>query len=187
MVEERVLSQVIAGMETELKKQSVQGSYRDAPPPLSGAHEPLRPFMSYAPPAQRLAAENEKSKKTRSGSRLDEINRILQKLQNESAGVEASALISEDGLIIASFLTADMDETRVAGMAATLQNLGARAATELTRGNVREIVVRGEIGYAIMINAGRGALLLALSDESGKLGLIFFDMLEAIKALQEIL
>jgi predicted regulator of Ras-like GTPase activity (Roadblock/LC7/MglB family) len=187
MVEERVLSQVIASMETELKEKPVQASYGAARAPLSGAHERPRPFMSYAFPAQRSIGESEKLKQRGASSRLEEINRILQKLQKDSAGIEASALISEDGLIIASFLTAEMDETRVAGMAATLQNLGARAATELARGNVREIIVRGEIGYAVMINAGRGALLLALSDESGKLGLIFFDMLEAVKALQQTL
>lgn len=69
-------------------------------------------------------------------------------------------------------------------MAATLQNLGGRAAVELTRGDAREIIVRGDRGYAIMINAGGGALLLALASESCKLGLVFFDMVEAVKALE---
>jgi len=119
--------------------------------------------------------------------RVDSLNQILRKLQSESPGVEASALISEDGLMIASSLTPDMEETRVAGMAATLQNLGGRAAVELARGQVREVIVRGDKGYAVMIRAGQSALLLALADEVGKLGLIFFDMLEAIKALEQVL
>lgn len=120
-------------------------------------------------------------------SRIDELNRVLRKLQNDSPGVEASALISEDGLMIASALTPSMEESRVAGMTATLLNLGGRAALELNRGGVQEVIVRGDHGYAVLISAGRGALLLALTNESSKLGLIFFDMKEAIRALQKVL
>jgi len=96
-------------------------------------------------------------------------------------------LISEDGLIIASVLSPDMEESRVAGMTATLLNLGNRASMELKRGGVDEVIVRGEQGCAILINAGRGALLLALTDESAKLGLIFLDMRDAVRTIQTIL
>jgi predicted regulator of Ras-like GTPase activity (Roadblock/LC7/MglB family) len=120
-------------------------------------------------------------------SRVDEINKVLRKLQNDSSGLEASALISEDGLMIASALTANMEEQRVAGMTATLLSLGSRAAMELNRGKVHEVIVRGDHGYAVLIEAGRGALLLALTNESSKLGLIFFDMREAVQGLQKVL
>jgi len=120
-------------------------------------------------------------------SRLDQLNATLRHLQNESPGVEASALISEDGLMIASALPQDLDEGRVAGMSATLLNLGNRAASELRRGLVQEVIVRGEDGYAVMINAGRGALLLVLANSTSKLGLIFFDMREAIGRIKVIL
>ncbi|HXY58298.1 MAG TPA: roadblock/LC7 domain-containing protein [Methylocystis sp.] len=120
-------------------------------------------------------------------SRLDEMNRVLRKMPAETPGVEASALISEDGLMIASALTPELDETRVAGMTATLLNLGTRASVELQRGAVKEVVIRGETGYAVMIDAGRGVMLLVLANESAKLGLIFFDMHEAIKALKKVM
>jgi predicted regulator of Ras-like GTPase activity (Roadblock/LC7/MglB family) len=120
-------------------------------------------------------------------SRADQLNRVLRKLQNDSPGVEASALISEDGLMIASALSEDMEESRVAGMTATLLNLGSRAAVELGRGSMQEVIVRGEHGYIVLISAGRGALLLALTNESSKLGLIFFDMREAVRNLAKVL
>lgn len=120
-------------------------------------------------------------------SRSDELNRVLRKLQHDSPGVEASALISEDGLMIASALSAGLEEARVAGMTATLLNLGSRAAIELSRGGVQEVIVRGELGYAVLISAGRGALLLALTNESSKLGLVFFDMRETVRALAKVL
>ena len=120
-------------------------------------------------------------------ARLEELNRILRKLQADCPGMESSALISEDGLMIARAETMNMEEGRVAGMTATLLNLGTRAATELSRGAVQEVIVRGEHGYVVVISAGRGALLLAVTNESSKLGLVFFDMREAIRALQKIL
>jgi predicted regulator of Ras-like GTPase activity (Roadblock/LC7/MglB family) len=120
-------------------------------------------------------------------SRLENLTKILKNLQSESPGIEASALISEDGLMIASALSPDLDDTRVGGMTATLLSLGSRAATELRRGEVREVIVRGEEGYAVMISAGRGALVLVLANENTKLGLIFFDVREAIKAINKVL
>ena len=122
-------------------------------------------------------------------NRLDELNRILRKLQIDSPGIETSALISEDGLMIARAENGalNLEEGRVAGMAATLLNLGTRAAMELSRGAVQEVIVRGENGYAVVLSAWRGTLLLAVTNEASKLGLIFFDMREAIRALQKVL
>jgi len=51
---------------------------------------------------------------------------MLRKLQSDSPGIEASALISEDGLMIASVLPPSMEESRVVGMTAILLNLGSR-------------------------------------------------------------
>ena len=120
-------------------------------------------------------------------SRGDALNRALRKLQNDSPGVVASALISEDGLMIASVLAPHMEETRVAGMTATLLNLGSRAAIELKRGGVHEVIVRGDQGYAVLINASSGTLLLALTDESAKLGLVFIDMRKAVQTVAKVL
>jgi predicted regulator of Ras-like GTPase activity (Roadblock/LC7/MglB family) len=120
-------------------------------------------------------------------NRLNELNRILRKLQMDSPGIETSALISEDGLMIARAENMNIEETRVAGMAATLLNLGTRASMELARGSVQEVIVRGENGYVVVLSAGRGTLLLAVTNEAAKLGLIFFDMREAIRALQKVL
>ena len=120
-------------------------------------------------------------------SRLENLTRILKNLQNESPGIEACALISEDGLIIASVMPPELDDTRVGGMTATLLNLGTRAAVELRRGDVHEVIVRGDEGYAVMVSAGRGVLMLVLANENTKLGLIFFDMREAIKNVNKVL
>lgn len=120
-------------------------------------------------------------------SRIDSLNRVLRGLQSASPDVEASALISEDGLMIASALPQHIDETRVAGMTATLSSLGARAASELERGDVDEVLVRGKQGYAVMMAVGAGSLLLVLANKTAKLGLIFLDMRRAIDDVRKVL
>jgi predicted regulator of Ras-like GTPase activity (Roadblock/LC7/MglB family) len=146
----------------------------------------LRGVEAYAtvpsPAAPRTAHTMEKSM-----SRTDELNRALRKFQEDSPGVEACALVSDDGLTIASILPVGMEETRVGGMGATLLSLATRASVQLNRGVVREVVVRGEGGYVVMIGTRRNALLMAVTNEASKLGMIFFDMHEAIRAIEKIL
>lgn len=120
-------------------------------------------------------------------NRVDEINEILRSFQSGCPDVEASALISEDGLMIASALPQHVEESRAAGMSATMISLGTRAATELKRGSVEEIVVKGGLGYAVLIAVGLGTLLLALANKNGKLGLIFLDMRRSAEKLRRIL
>ncbi len=189
MVDEQVLNRVIARVETQLKEEPEIAASEHAPPPLAETHAQVRPFTrySFSAPSPRYTPQNPKSERKSSTPRLEAINKILTKLQRDSDGIEASALISEDGLMIASALPTGMEETRVAGMTATLLNLGSRGAFELNRGAVQEIIVRGEHGYAVLLSAGRGALLRALTRSASKLGLIFFDMREAVSAVQKAL
>jgi predicted regulator of Ras-like GTPase activity (Roadblock/LC7/MglB family) len=120
-------------------------------------------------------------------NRAEKLHLVLKNLQNGSPDVEATALISEDGLTIASALPDDLDKTRIGGMSATLHSLGTRASVELRRGTVKEVIVRGEQGYTVLLDAGRGVLLLVIANENASLGLIFFDMRETINKIKDIL
>lgn len=120
-------------------------------------------------------------------ARVDDLNRILRTLQSGTPDIEASALITEDGLIIASALPQHIEEMRVAGMSSTLLNLGTRAATELGRGEVEQVMIRGATGYALMVTAAPGTLLLVLTTKGAKLGLIFLDVSRAVDSIKKIL
>ncbi len=120
-------------------------------------------------------------------ARTDQLNRILRSLQSSTPDIEASALISDDGLMIASALPQHLDEVRVAGMSSTLLSLGTRASNELERGALNQVLIRGSKGYAVMVKASEGTMLLALTTENAKLGLIFLDMSRAVKELASVL
>lgn len=120
-------------------------------------------------------------------ARTDQLNRILRSLQSSTPDIEASALISDDGLMIASALPQHLDEVRVAGMSSTLLSLGTRAATELERGSLQQVLIRGNKGYAVMVKASEGTMLLVLTTENAKLGLIFLDTSRAVKEIASVL
>lgn len=120
-------------------------------------------------------------------SRTESLNRSLRNLQAGTPDIEASAVVSEDGLIIASALTQGLDESRIAAMSATLLSLGARTSGELRRGGLEQVFVKGENGYAIVMNAGPHAVLLALARKEAKLGLIFFELRRASDDVMNIL
>lgn len=120
-------------------------------------------------------------------SRTDQLNTILRSLQSGTPDIEASALISEDGLMIASALPQHVDEIRVAGMSSTLLSLGTRACMELDRGELKQVLIRGDHGFAVMVTAAQGTMLLALTTADAKLGLIFLDMARAVKEISKIL
>jgi predicted regulator of Ras-like GTPase activity (Roadblock/LC7/MglB family) len=119
-------------------------------------------------------------------SRTESLNRILRALQTESPDVTAAALISEDGLIIASALPQHIEEVRIGGMTATLLSLGARASIELQLGRPQQVLIRGEHGYAVMSSATEGTVLIVVATENAKLGLLFLDMSRATKELAKI-
>jgi len=120
-------------------------------------------------------------------SRTEQLNTVLRQLQTESPDVTASALISDDGLMIASALPQHVEEVRIAGMSATIHSLGSRAAAELKLGEVEQILIRGQDAYAVMLKATEGTMLLCLTSSNAKLGLIFLDMTQAVRKIRTII
>jgi hypothetical protein len=109
-------------------------------------------------------------------SRVEELTELLKELETTTPDIEASAVVSVDGLMIASALPRDVEEDRVAAMSAAMLSLGERTATELARGNLSEVYVKGENGYVVLMASGDNAVLTALARQDAKLGLVFLDM-----------
>lgn len=100
----------------------------------------------------------------------------LRDLQSTTPEIEASAVVSVDGLIMASSLPAGVEEDRVSAMSAAMLSLGERISTELGRGGLDQVYVKGNSGYVILMSVGEEAVLTTLVREGAKLGLIFLDM-----------
>jgi len=111
----------------------------------------------------------------------------LRDLQSSSADVEASAVVSVDGLTMASALPASVEEDRVSAMSAAMLSLGERIATELGRGKLDQVYIKGQTGYVILMSIEREAVLTVLARDKAKLGLLFLDMRRATEDLASLL
>ncbi|MCJ7551378.1 MAG: roadblock/LC7 domain-containing protein, partial [Anaerolineae bacterium] len=122
-----------------------------------------------------------------SKSRSEQMSERLWELQVSSPDVEGAAIISVDGLPIASSLPHSVEEDRVAAMSAAMLSLGERIAGELGRGVLDEVYVKGEKGFVILRSVGEEAVLTVLARQHAKLGLLFLDMRRAADEFSAIL
>jgi len=109
----------------------------------------------------------------------------LQELQASSPDIQASAVVSVDGLTIASALPQGVEEDRVSAMSAAMLSLGERIASELGRGILDQVYIKGEEGYVMLISIGDDAVLTTLARAKAKLGLIFLDMKRATQDISQ--
>ena len=110
----------------------------------------------------------------------------LRDLQATTPEIEASAVVSVDGLIMASSLPAGVEEDRVSAMSAAMLSLGERISNELRRGSLDQVYIKGDDGYVILMSVGDEAVLTTLVREGAKLGLIFLDMRRTADDLEKL-
>lgn len=120
-------------------------------------------------------------------SRIEKLTEMLKNLGGNSPDIEASAVVSVDGLVIASALPKDVEEDRVAAMSAAMLSLGERTSKELMKGSLEEVFVKGQNGYILLMGAGEEAVLTALARKDAKLGLVFLDMKRAAEEITKVI
>lgn len=119
--------------------------------------------------------------------RADMLASILSDLNGSTADIEASGVVSTDGLMMAAELPAGMDEDRVGAMSAAMLSLGDRTAQELGRGTLEQVLIKGESGYVVMTHAGADAVVTVVAKPSAKLGLIFLDIKRAAENIAKLI
>ena len=121
------------------------------------------------------------------GTRQAELRAALHSLISGSSDVEAAALVSLDGFTMVSALPADMQEDRVGAMSAAMLSLGERAAAELGRGHLSQVLVEADNGSVLLISAGDQAVLTVLASVEAKIGLVRYDARRTAKRIGDIL
>jgi hypothetical protein len=119
-------------------------------------------------------------------SRTELMVERLRDMQVSSPDIEASAVVSVDGLPIATALPREVEEDRVSAMSAAMLSLGERIASELGRGVLSEVQIKGEKGFVILQSLGTEAVLTVLAREGAKMGLVLLDMRRAVDDLTKL-
>lgn len=119
--------------------------------------------------------------------RTEMMIRLLRELHFNTPDIEASAVVSSSGLIVASLLPRDIDMEKIAAMGAAMLKMGERAARELQRGALDQLLIKGEAGYVVVMQAGSEAMLTTMARDGANLGLIFLDMRRTALVIGQII
>lgn len=117
----------------------------------------------------------------------EKLNAVLQNFVSGTSDVQGAAIVTPDGLPLATLLPGGMDEERVAAMSAAMLSLGERIGNELARGGIDRIFVQGEKGYGVLTSCGEDAVFLVLAGESVKQGLLMLEIKRAVSELMLLL
>ncbi|MEA3311908.1 MAG: roadblock/LC7 domain-containing protein [candidate division WOR-3 bacterium] len=108
---------------------------------------------------------------------------ILSRLNQAAPEIQASAVVSMDGLMLASAMPPNTHDDDVAAIAATLLGLGDKTVQEFQHGRLQQVYVKGDRGYTIITNTGQDNVLVVVTDENVKLGIIFLHIKLAAKEI----
>jgi predicted regulator of Ras-like GTPase activity (Roadblock/LC7/MglB family) len=120
-------------------------------------------------------------------NRSQRLDRVIADLLAQAPEVEAAAIVSYDGLAMASALPVTMDEGRVAAMSAALLSLGERAAEGLGRGGLNQVYIEGETGNVFLVSADEEAVLVAVASKGAKVGMMLYEVRRAAEAVADVL
>jgi len=117
----------------------------------------------------------------------EQLDQVLNDFERNVPHVEATAVVSTDGLVIASRLPDQVEEDRVGAMGAAILSISTRSGEELDRGEMLRVLIEGTDGYLLIRSIGDVAILVVLVDKKVRLGMLFYECKQCIKQLTEIL
>ena len=120
-------------------------------------------------------------------TKADRLAEVLDEFLGVSTEAEAAAVVSSDGLPMASALPPHVEEDRLAAMSAALLTLGERAAEGLGRGQLGQVFIEGKDGYVVLMAAGPHAVLVAITSRRAKVGLVLFEMRKAAEEISDVM
>lgn len=113
--------------------------------------------------------------------KLSEILKILRR----TGDIEGAAIITRDGLLIASELPKNIDEDTFAAMSATMTGAAETAIQELKKTYPDRIIVESKNAKLITTGAGEQAILACIVSPDAKLGLVLIEMKKASNTISK--
>ncbi|MDH5601034.1 MAG: roadblock/LC7 domain-containing protein [Gammaproteobacteria bacterium] len=117
----------------------------------------------------------------------NQLKPILNELNSVSEHIEASAVMSRDGLSVASVLGDGVDPDRLGAMCAALLGLADTTARELNRGELHQVLIHGSLGFMLITHVGPKAVLAVATKPGTNLGMVFLETKKTAEKILKIL
>ena len=115
------------------------------------------------------------------------IRKILRELISRAPGMEASAVISRDGLSTAAVLGDGVDPDQLGAMCAALLGLADTTANELSKGKLKLVLLDGDEGVLLLVHIGTTHVLALSASPQINLGLCLREAKKSAEALGPLL
>jgi hypothetical protein len=119
-------------------------------------------------------------------TKKEQLETVLSNLK-KVGGILSSAVISRDGLLVASDLTKNVDADTFAAMSAAMEGAAETAMSELKQGELKQIIIDADKGKLITLSAGKKAILVVLAKSEINLGLVLLELGKASDKLSNLL
>ncbi|MFQ6123408.1 MAG: roadblock/LC7 domain-containing protein [Candidatus Heimdallarchaeota archaeon] len=107
-----------------------------------------------------------------SAEETERIKQQLNDLKAEMPEIEGIAVLTKEGLPIASIFST-IDPAILSAITATLNNVSEKAMEELQKGLLETVIVQGEQGHLVVQEIGTSAVIAVLASKSAKPGLLY--------------
>ena len=103
------------------------------------------------------------------------LNTVLQDLKN-IANIEASVIVSHQGLTIVSDVPEYVPEAKLAAFTATIMGSAKTVMEELRQKRPNMLIIRSSESITIFMEAGDNAILGTLFSDDGNIGLVIVEI-----------
>ena len=118
---------------------------------------------------------------------ISELIDLLRRMEAVNSEIQGSAIVSIQGLPICSVLARDVNDGIVSAMSAAILSVSERAVEELSRGDLKRILIEGLDGIIILSKAGSNAILCTLARSDASLGMVFLNIQSVSQKISELL
>ena len=114
------------------------------------------------------------------------LNDLLKELSNRSP-ILGAAVLSIEGLPFVSRFHGGIEEASIAAIVAAIHAAGDQTVKELRQGELKAIIIQGDLGTTGVVSISADYLLTVTAPENAKLGLIFSDAKKTARDARKIL
>ncbi len=119
-------------------------------------------------------------------TKSEQLTNILKEIEL-IGGIQASSIVSKDGLMMVSDCTGNVDAKLIGAMVAMLIRSANHVVEELKKGGVEYLLLHTELGDILIMNVCSSAILCVITDKYENVGLTIVGMKKASVDIKNIL
>jgi len=118
---------------------------------------------------------------------MEAIMEILREAEQSVTGIQGVAIVSTDGLPMASAISSKIGEAELAALASSMLAIGSTAIQNLQKGNLDCIYVKCAKGYILLRYSGPLAVVIFITEANARLGPLLLELQRTSEKLEDFL